>query len=61
MKESFRPTTHKSAFSSIELLVVIAIAAILIGLAVPPLNSITGGRKLDQAGTQIADALSLAR
>ena len=52
---------HASGFSLIELLIVIAIMALLVALTVPALNSISSGRKLDQAASQVVDNLSLAR
>jgi uncharacterized protein (TIGR02596 family) len=52
---------HAAAFSLIELLIVIAIMAILLALTVPAFNSISSGRKLDQAASQVVDNLSLAR
>jgi len=53
--------TRRSAFSLLELLVVIAIMGLLLVVAVPGFNSISGGRKLDVAASQVVDALSLAR
>ena len=44
-----------------ELLLVVAVVGILLVLTVPALSSITSGRRLDQAGSQMADSLSLAR
>jgi len=52
---------HPSAFSLLELLVVIVIMALLVVLTLPAFNSISAGRKLDRAASQVVDALSLAR
>ena len=52
---------HAAGFSLIELLIVIAIMALLIALTVPAFHSISSGRKLDQAASQVVDNLSLAR
>jgi uncharacterized protein (TIGR02596 family) len=57
----FVKTARRSAFSLLELLIVIAIMGILAALTLPAFNSISGGRKLDLAGSQVVDTLSLAR
>jgi len=52
---------QRAGFSLVELLLVVAVMGILMALAVPSLSSITSGRRLDLAGSQMADSLSLAR
>ena len=61
-ESAHRPAArHPSAFSLLELLTVIAIMAILAAITLPAFNSISAGRKLDRAASQVVDTLSLAR
>ena len=48
-------------FSLVELIIVIAIMAIIIGIAIPGLNNLINGNKVERAAKQLAAAIGKAR
>lgn len=50
-----------SAFSLVELLVVVAIVSILLGLAIPAMNSMRSATGITRAGGLLSDQIALAR
>ena len=51
----------KQCYTIVELLVVIAIMAVIIGIAIPGLNNLINGNKVERAAKQLAAAISKAR
>lgn len=51
----------KQCYTIVELLVVIAIMAIIIGIAIPGLNNLINGNKVERAAKQLAAAIGKAR
>lgn len=51
----------KQCYTIVELLVVVAIMAIIIGIAIPGLNNLINGNKVERAAKQFAAAISKAR
>lgn len=51
----------KQCYTIVELLVVIAIMAVIIGIAIPGLNNLINGNKVERAAKQFAAAISKAR
>src|SRR5262245_47771689 len=52
---------HRSAFSLTEILIVIALIVLLLALALPAFNFITGGRSIDGAMNGMSAFLARAR
>ena len=51
----------KQCYTIVELLVVVAIMAIIIGIAIPGLNNLINGNKVERAAKQLAAAIGKAR
>lgn len=51
----------KQCYTIVELLVVIAIMAVIIGIAIPGLNNLINGNKVERAAKQLASAIGKAR
>ena len=51
----------KQCYTIVELLVVVVIMAILIGVAIPGLNNLINGNKVERAAKQLAAAIGKAR
>src|SRR5256885_9106796 len=61
MISSMSKTSRRTAFSLTEILIVIALIVLMLALALPAFNFITGGKSIDGAMNQISAFLSRAR
>lgn len=60
-RRALRRASPRSAFTMAELLIVIALIVLLLGLAVPAFNLLSGGKSIEGATNQISAALGRAR
>src|SRR5256885_17014890 len=61
MISSMSKTSRRTAFSLTEILIVIGLIVLMLALALPAFNFITGGKSIDGAMNQISAFLSRAR